>query len=222
MKKNKSINPLLIFDMDGTLYNFVEGSFKNSGLQKIILINALKYIMKKLRKTNVEARQILKEINKEFGEDISIALEKKYNLDRFKYFNEVWDIPDKKYIKPNPGLRKLLIDLKRKYDFAVVSDAPMIWISRVLQELKIDDIFKNRIFSGETDTRKEFGNYFPKIIQHYKVKPSNCFVVGDQEKTDILPANKMGMKTIYVNTVNRSKIADFNINNILQIKKILE
>ncbi len=220
--KNKIVRKkLIIFDMDGTLYNFVEGSFKNSGLQKKVLANALKYVMKKLHKTKAEAVKILEEINKQYGEDISIALEKNFGFDRYQYFKEVWNIPAEKYIKPNSGLRKLLLKLRSNYGLVVVSDAPMIWISRVLQELKINDIFKNRIFSGEADLRKGFGNYFQEIIKAYNIKPANCVVIGDQEETDIIPAKKLGIKTIFVNNKKRSKVADFNVKIILDIDKIL-
>lgn len=37
MTRNKQ---LIIFDMDGTLYNFKEGSFSQSGLRKKVLENA--------------------------------------------------------------------------------------------------------------------------------------------------------------------------------------
>lgn len=212
---------LLIFDMDGTLYKFKEGSFRNSGLNKKILENAKLFIQNKLEKNQVEAEQILTEIIEEFGEDISIALEKKYNLDRYEYFNTVWDISAKDFIQQNDKLSIILNKYKDKFIFAILSDAPRIWINNVLAELKVKELFADNIFSGEGDSRKGFNNAFENILATFEIKPKDCLVFGDQEETDIIPAKKLGLKTVLVNQTGQSKEADYNVDSILDIEEIL-
>lgn len=221
-KINVNKKKLIIFDMDGTLYNFKEGSFKKSGLQKRVLENAKKYIMKNLDKSEKEAELLIKEITKEYREDISIALEKKFGLDRHNYFNEVWNIPAKNYIQKNFLLRKELVKFKNNFNFVLLSDAPKIWIDRVLKELRIEDIFEGAIFSGEGDVRKGFGNAFGKIIKIFKAEPEDCIVFGDQEETEIIPAKKLGIKTVFVNQREKSSFADYNIRDIMGIRRVLE
>lgn len=226
MNKDRSSNncpqKIIIFDLDGTLYEFKKGSFKQSLIYKKVLENTEEYIRNKLNITKKEAKLILKEIIKEYGESISIGLEKKHKLDRYEYFNNVWNIPAKKYIKSNPFLRNKLLKIKNHFDFVLVSDAPKIWIKHVLERLEIDDIFKNRIFSGEGNARKEFGNVFDKIVKILRINPHCCIIFGDQEKTDIIPAKKIGMRTVLVNRKKKSSIADYTIKSILEIEKALK
>ena len=84
--KNKSLkNRLIIFDMDGTLYNFKGGSFEKSGLKKRIAENANSFVQIKLNKTKDEASKILKVLRTEYGDNISIALEEKFKEDFLIY-----------------------------------------------------------------------------------------------------------------------------------------
>ncbi len=222
MKKNNT-KKTIIFDLDGTLYNFKEGSIKKSGLYKKILENTKKYIIKKFGKSEKEAKVLLEKILKEYGENISIALEKKFGINRYDYFSTVWDIPAKDYINAkNHKLRKILLEIQNDFDLLLLSDAPKIWIEKVLKELKINDIFESRILSGEGDTRKIFNNVFEKVIKNLKVKPKDCIVVGDQVETDIIPAKKIGIKTIFINQNKNCALADYSIKNILEIKKALK
>lgn len=221
MKYDTYHKKTIIFDLDGTLYSFKKRSFRQSDVYKKVIENTENYIARKLKKTKREAKSILKEIFKEYRESISIGLEKRFKVDRYDYFNTVWDIAAKRHIKGNVKLKQKLIKIARNYNIVLVSDAPQIWIKHVLRELKIDNIFKNRIFSGESNTRKEFNNAFKRIVKALDVEPQYCIVFGDQEETDIIPAKKLGMKTVLVNKKAKSSVADYTIKNILEIDKAL-
>lgn len=220
MIKNK-VRKALIFDMDGTIYKFKEGSFRSSNLNKEILENARLYIMEKLNKNKEEASKLLKEIKKEYGEHISIALEQNFGLDRYEYFNKTWNIPAKKYIRKDPGLAKIFKKLKKNFTLVLLSDAPKVWIKNVLEELNLKDIFDNNIYSGDGNVRKGFHNAFKNIINKLKLKPSDCIVFGDQEETDIIPAKKKGLKTVFVGK-KKSSYADYSIKNIKEIEEFLK
>lgn len=214
---------LIIFDLDGTLYSFEKGSFAKSNLKKVIYSNAKEFIKNRLGKNDEDAKKILITINEKFGEDLSVALEKMFSIDRFEYFNNVWNINPKGIVIPNPILKKLLGQLiKNDFRLAVVSDAPRIWISNVLRYLDIFDILEKSIFSGESDYRKSNGNAFTEVLKTLKYKPTQTIVVGDQEKTDIIPAKELGATTIYINTKNVSKFADYNIKSINEIEQLLK
>ncbi len=220
MEKNN--RRLIIFDMDGTLYNFKEGSFKKSKLRKKVLNNAKLYIAKNLDKSKKEAKSILEYIEKKYGEDISIALEKEFGIDKNNYFNIVWNIPAEGIVAKNLRLRKFLLELGVRYSYAIVSDAPIVWINNVLKELKIKDIFKNNIYSGDGKIRKKFGNSFKFVANELKFNPENCIVVGDQEDTDIIQAKKNGMTAVLIADRVKSTKADYIINNIFELKNFLK
>lgn len=214
---------LIIFDLDGTLYSFEEGSFAKSDLKKNILLNAKAFIKNRLNKNDYEAEKILSEINEKFGENISVALEEMFSIDRFEYFNTVWNIDPKGIVRPNPTLKEILGKLvNNEYTLVVVSDAPRIWISNVLRYLNIFDNFEKNIFSGELDYRKSNGNALNQVLKILKYKPEDSIVVGDQEKTDIIPAKELGATTVYINTKSTSKIADYNIKSINEITRLLK
>ena len=99
----------------------------------------------------------------------------------------------------------------------------MIWINKVLEKLSIKDIIQGYVFSGEGDTRKEFNNAFQAIIKKIKIKPSRCVVFGDQLETDIMPAKKVGMKTVYIGNKKEALfIADYVIKSINDIEQALK
>jgi len=205
---------LIIFDLDGTLYELRGGTYKKSTLRKRVLRNARDFIADRSGETKKNAQSILEEIQKKYGEEISIGLEKEHGLDRYDYFNTVWDIPARTVVRKTTATRKALMALKGKYRLALVSDAPKVWINNVLKELKVKDLFSNNIYSGEGNRRKGFGNAFNRIIKDYKISPKDCIAVGDQENTDIIPAKKLGMLTVYVGRFNNSSQADIGIKAI--------
>jgi putative hydrolase of the HAD superfamily len=210
---------LIVFDMDGTLYKLKGGTFLDSKLNKKILENVIKFIQLKLKKDEKEAREILNGIKEEYGENISIALEEKFGLDRYDYFNCVWNIESRKYIIKYSNLEDTLVRLTKEYKFILMSDAPKIWIEKVLKELNIERFFNGNILSGEGGKRKIFGNYFSNLLKEYNLKPEKVVVVGDQENTDIIPAKKLGINTIYINKNTKSEFADVNLVDINNLEK---
>ncbi|KKU68209.1 MAG: HAD superfamily hydrolase [Parcubacteria group bacterium GW2011_GWA2_47_16] len=213
---------LIVFDLDGTLYPLVGGSYDGSLLKRRVLANAIKFISEKLSKSKAGARTVLETVQKKYREQISIGLEKEYGLSRYDYFNTVWDIPTRGIVKKNPDLRKVLLELQKTYELALVSDAPQVWIKNVLTALSVEDIFRTSVFSGEGGRRKGFGNAFLAVVQKYKIRPADCVAVGDQEETDILPAKKLGMRTIFVHPTKLSLVADVNIKSIGELVATLK
>jgi len=73
--------------------------------------------------------------------------------------------------------------------------------------------------------------YYKKIIEALNFDVKKCFVCGDRVKTDLLGAKKIGCKTIHMkwgrgkNIFNKkkdSKLIDFTINSLDQIKTIIK
>ena len=212
---------LIIFDMDGTLYKFEGGSFGNSGLKKKILENAIRYIADKQGVSLDVGKEILENILKKYNEEISIAVEKEFNGDRYDYFNTVWNIDAKDYIQANVELGSLLKRLKEKYTLVVVSDAPAIWTENVLKGLGVYDLFEGNVFDGAGDERKVNGNGFDRVLKKFGVAGSEVVSIGDQVHTDILPANKLGMTTVFVGEAVCDD-ADFSIKDIVEIESVLD
>lgn len=212
---------LLIFDLDGTLYKMRGSTYDKSPLKKRVIKNVLKFIALKSRVDKRTSNIILNKITKKYGESISIGLEKDLNIDRLEYFNTVWNIPTDGIVNKSKNLNKILSNLSNNYTLILLSDAPRVWINNVLSTLNVKNIFKNYIFSGEGNIRKEHNNGFLNITKQLKIYPKDCVAIGDQEHSDIIPAKKIGMKTVLINQKIHSKIADVNIKSIDELPKAL-
>lgn len=222
MSKNTKRRKLIIFDLDGTLYALRGGSYARSPLRRRVLRNAERFIAKRLATNKKDSRQVLLDIQEKYGEQISIGLEKEYGLDRYDYFNTVWDISARGIVRKPPQLSEILGTLRREHRLALVSDAPRVWIDHVLKELGIQSFFRGRIFPGEGNRRKGFDNAFQEVAKMLKTNPRDCIAVGDQEKTDIIPARKLGMLTVFVHPTKRCFGADANIRTIRELPARLQ
>ncbi|MFA5184061.1 MAG: HAD family hydrolase [Patescibacteria group bacterium] len=204
----------IIFDLDGTLYRFGNGSYHGSRLERVVLKKAEKYIGARLSKAPDAARLILQEIIGKYREEISLGLETEFGLNRDDYFRTVWDIPARGLVRREKALRETLLKLQEKYRLVLLSDSATAWILNVLRFLEVQDIFQSHIFSGEKDVSKSLLNAFPEIVRRLRTAPADCIVVGDQEATDIIPARSIGMKTVFIHPVRESRVADLNITAV--------
>lgn len=212
---------LVLFDLDGTLYPLRGGSYRRSPLRTAVRTNARRFLERRLRVSIARAQQILCDIEREYGEDISIGVERRFRISRQAYFRSVWDIPAQRYILPPSGLRRTVQRIRRQFDVAVISDAPRIWVDRVLHVLGIASFFRGRTLSGEGNVRKGLGNAFRSLIARYHLDPRRCIVVGDQEATDIIPARAAGMWTILVRQRRGRTQADASVQNFVALESTL-
>ncbi len=207
----------IFFDLDGTLYSFDTEKFKDSSLKKDIHKNIYKLITK-LKVNNPEI--LLQEMEKEYWEDFSIAFEKNFNITKDYFFSETWNNNPKNHIKITDNIKKIFKDLNSKwYCLYIVSDAPKIWIDKVIKFLWIKSYIKD-IFSWEWDNRKS--NW--KLYEHIKkVIFWKNIMVGDQEFSDIIQAKKYDFIPIFISRTGKiSKYAKFNIKSLEEIYKISE
>jgi len=83
---------------------------------------------------------------------------------------------------------------------------------------KFAEIFTPR----ETKTLKPDPKTFLVVLNKLKVKPEEVLMVGDEVERDLIPAQKLGMKTVLVD--REDKVKDYSgikINSLREIKNIL-
>jgi len=74
----------------------------------------------------------------------------------------------------------------------------------------------------ETKTLKPDPKAFLVVLNKLKVKPEEVLMVGDEVERDLIPAQKLGMKTVLVD--REDKVKDYSgikINSLREIKNIL-
>jgi putative hydrolase of the HAD superfamily len=96
-----------------------------------------------------------------------------------------------------------------------------VWAERVLQFLQIRQLFGQALFTGDPDIRKPSPEAFQQLADHWQLEPSQIVAIGDQEKTDILPAKTLGMLTVRIANQVESE-ADFQAPNVLAALEILK
>lgn len=204
-----------IVDMDGTLYKFDKGKTRNfidSMFYEDLRINIISFLIKTFMLDESKALLELVRIDKKYKGEISIGIEKEYGLDRIKYYELTWSsLNPNKYIDYDPNLEKVLN--KARGDLILLTSAPRIWTDKVLSFLKLKDLFGEFIFTGEPDLRKPNPDVFRNIARKINLPTSNFFSIGDQEITDIIPAKRIGMKTVLIGS-SQDTVADYQVSDI--------
>ena len=99
-------------------------------------------------------------------------------------------------ITPLPGVVETLPVLKKRYALALVSRG----IERI-QRLKVDKAgIDAKLFSDVIVTLNyDKGDAYQKLLLKQKCLPREALVVGDKYDSDLLPAKKLGMATVFMN-----------------------
>lgn len=130
------------------------------------------------------------------------------------------------YIKPYPGVKKTLIQLKEMgLKLAVVSDAPKVqaWIR--LSSMKLDDFFDVIVAFEDTGRWKPSTLPFKAALKQLKVKPEECIMIGDNPDRDVKGAKAMGMVSVlagYGYEGKKKVKADYIIDKVEDLVEIIK
>jgi len=223
---------LIIFDMDGTLYQF-KGSGNNNALFKTafyeeVTQNAVQFLASQLSCSVESAQKIREDIFVKYNGDISVGLEKEFGLNRMLYFEQTWDIDALCYFKEDTILREMLLGFSCKK--AVLTNAPRVWADNALNTLGITNQFE-RIYSGEGEIRKPQKEAYLLVCEAFGVKPNEVMMVED-ELQYLKPAKALGMTTVFVSLTNNvsnkcfddssnESYVDYAIASIYDLEKIV-
>lgn len=201
------------FDLDGTFYETkgeIDNRIRTKLAEKILEINpsllnidsARDYFEKRYANSHSSTR-ILKEAG--YGED-ALAIR-----DWCLANANVLDL-----IKPNKNLANILERMSEKYELNLLTNSPKQLSLIKLDRLGINaEIFYLKFF----DSRKLEGESFEEMISFSKFPAEEHVYVGDSLTSDILPAKRLGMKTIAISSnINEASIT---INNIREIENLL-
>lgn len=187
----------VIFDMDGTLYQFPEGTkFSSSPLGEAVKEKITSFIAKEFKLRDDEARQKYIELKMRYDGELSLGLEREFGIDRMRFFEETWSIDPENIITPEPNLKCELAQLSIRC--ALLTSAPRVWASRVLRYIDVINKFDGLIFTGESDIRKPNPKVFLAIAKTLGLEGNQIVSIGDQEYSDIIPAKQVGMRTVRI------------------------
>lgn len=135
---------------------------------------------------------------------------------------------DPKLEKLYPGVTELLERLSGRFSLGIIANQ-MPGLSERLSSFGIDKYFKVKVDSSSFGKTKPDKEIFLAALEKAGCKPKNAVMVGDRLDNDIIPAQKLGMKTVWVkqglgglgNPSLLEKAPDYIIDKITDIEKIL-
>lgn len=93
-----------------------------------------------------------------------------------------------------------------------------------LERLGIKDYFETIITAGDVGTAKPDTKLFEIACARVNEDPKNCYYIGDDLETDILPCIKIGMNGIWLNRNDKQKSYSDDIiiiNTLQELQNIL-
>lgn len=226
MKKIK----LLLFDADGTLWDFhksehtaLSATFKKYG------ISQEKETFDLYAKINTKMWKLIEE-----GKTTHEVL----RIDRFKEFlqsinhhehspEEVADYYTDKLCKEKDlieNAEELLKELKKEYIICLITNGNSYIQRKRLENNAIEKYLDEIYISHEHGASKPDPKMIFMAMEKYNVlNKQEVMIIGDSEGSDILAAKRAGIYSIYFNQEGKtSKNADYSVNKLMDILKILK
>jgi len=218
----------VLFDLDDTLYD--SSSFADRARREAIKM----MIDSGLNATEEEAYNILQRIIKQKGsnytkhfDDLVKAIMGHYEpriitMGIITYHNVKFAL-----LRPYPDTIKTLIELKKMgLKLGVITDGITIKQWEKLIRLGIVDFFDDVITSEEFGLGKPNIEFFEYGINKMNLNPDETIYVGDRVDRDIIPAKKVGMRTIRILEGKYKDMedneSDYRVNNLLEIVDIVK
>ena len=118
--------------------------------------------------------------------------------------------------------------LSKKYKIGIIANQSLGTEKR-LENFGILKYINLVIASAEEGVAKPDKRIFEIALERSNCAPANAVMIGDRIDNDIVPAKRMGMKTIWIkqgfgmfwNIANESEKADFVVDNLTEICNIL-
>lgn len=203
---------IIAWDMDTTLYKpdpvlgraFLDGCVEEVARVKNLSFNEAKIMFAKARETSNSSTQAF--INLGVGD-----------------FYTVWEIQKRigkvNYLHKDLQLPKLFAKLS-KFRHFIISNSVKEEIKTVLSAIGLSqNYFEKCISIEDIGEPKPSPKPFKYLLNLTGLTPSQHVYIGDREKVDILPAKKLGMKTILV--WGTSEIADISLPTVYDVPNVL-
>ncbi len=219
----------ILFDIDNTLMDFMK-------MKRECCKAAMDAMISAGLKTNHEkGMKILYELYDIYGIEyqyifakLSKALGGKIDYKIIAYGIIAYRKMRDSYLVPYPDVISTLIELKKNYKLAVVSDAPVLQAWMRLVTMKLDSFFDVVITKADARKQKTHTAPFKAALRELKLKPEEAVMIGDRISRDVETAKKLGLKTIYARYGDTSPVepgksgADAEINSVAEVVRVVK
>ncbi len=98
--------------------------------------------------------------------------------------------------RPYPEVETNLKRLQKKYQIILISNTDNFSTEKVLEKFSLNKYFNKVYFSYQMHLLKTDDDFFQTILNDLDLAPEDCLVVGDSIQSDVLAANKFGLRAI--------------------------
>ncbi len=127
-----------------------------------------------------------------------------------------------------PCVQDVLRVLCLKYRLGIIANQN-VGLHERLKTFGILNYFEIVVSSSDVGTAKPDAEIFKTALKQAKVLPSDTIMIGDRLDNDIIPAQNLGMKTIWIrqgygsygNVQLLSRKPDYILENLMQLSQIL-
>ena len=96
--------------------------------------------------------------------------------------NDLKEICRKNFENEVPGVKEVILELKKKYKLVLLSDHVKEWIEYILNTNDFLDIFDEKYFSYEFGSIKSEGKIFKEVLENLGVNSEEILFIDDSEK----------------------------------------
>lgn len=216
---------LIIFDLDDTLIDtsgctipiklrealrvMIEAGLKVDSFEETL------NLFKKVDSTSPDGEESLRRFLKEINADPSL-----FEIAVKEYYNPV---PVDTVIKTLEGAKEVLTELKKENTLAIVSKGKQELQYQKMKKANISkDLFSKIIITEEYNKNLQY----QEVLKELGFTTDETIVVGDKFGGDLLPAKKLGIKTVQMMWGRALKFpeegADYKIKKLEELKDIIK
>ncbi len=180
----------LLLDLDDTVYPAGTGLWEDIGDR----IN--RFMIEAVGIPPGRASSLRREYFERYGTSLN-GLRLHYGIDPFAYLRFVHDVPLESYLRPDPGLRRMLAHLA--VPAVIFTNADSAHARRVLRVLGVDDLIDRIIDIVALEwVNKPQPEAYRKAMALWGVESAGAYLVADDQARNLFPAAALGMGTVLV------------------------
>ncbi len=155
------------------------------------------------------------------------------DLNKFSHLKRSITIKTKEFEKNTErilveGIKDLVREFAAEYTLSLAGNAKGS-IREVLTKHGLLEYFEHTLVSEDLNVSKPDTRFFMHYLDLFKVAPRHCIMIGDRLDNDIIPAKKLGLRTIWfrrgiysiLNPRNPAEIPDQTVNNAIELRNAI-
>ena len=206
----------IIFDLWGTLVETgIRSPLKQAQSILGIELPFSEYVVRMERALMTRKFTGLREAFQAVSAEFSLA-EDEDTLDRLVgMWNSSWMLA-----QPYVEVKSALTKLRQNHTLILVSNTDEFSAPRVLEKFQLNELFEKMFFSFEVGLLKTDPDFFTEVLHQTNLTATEVVMVGDSMESDILPAQRAGIRAILVDRRSRRDFSP-KINNLHQLSALL-